>query len=240
MPNVIISHKQEGILTITLNRPEKLNCINWQMLQELKNLLLEAEHDTQVRAICIRGEGSRAFSTGADLKEFGALTSDQVQQWIRYGNEVFNLLEELPKPTLAIVQGYALGGGLELALACDFRIGTHSATFGFPEVGNGWIPGWGGMTRLKALLGMARAKEMVFLSDRISAQQAYQYGLINFLTDEAGLEEMVLAVVNKLTQLDARVFGFAKAALNDPARTTRGADLLFDIIATEYSVNKKM
>lgn len=238
MSHVILSHKQEGVLTITLNRPEKLNCINWQMLQELKNLLLEAERDPQVRVVCIKGEGGRAFSTGADLKEFAALRGEEVTRWIVTGNEVFNLLEDLPKPTLALIQGYALGGGLELALACDLRIGTHSATFGFPELKNGWIPGWGGMTRLKALLGMAKAKELIFLSDRINASQAYEHGLLHFLTDEANLQETVSSLTTKLTQLDARVFSFAKAALHNPSRSTRGADLLFDSMATEYSVNK--
>ena len=183
--------------------------------------------------VLIRGAGERAFSTGADLKEFKTLTADQTDQWIEFGNSVFNRIETVAKPTVALIHGYAIGGGLELALACDFRVGTESAILASVELQHGWLPGWGGMTRARRLIGESRAKELVMLCEKIPAKRALEMGLLTRILS-GGIEDPELeSLLEHLAGLDPATFRQAKTILMDPYRTTAGADLQFDILATK-------
>lgn len=224
----------KGIVgTLTLNNPEKLNCMGFALLEALGQALQEVASLKEVRVLLIRGAGERAFSTGADLKEFSSLGKDQAEQWIRYGNEVFNTLESLPIPTVALIRGYAVGGGLELALCCDFRLGTESAILASPELQHGWLPGWGGMTRLRRLVGEARAKEVVMLNQKIPASDALRMGLLTKILENGSAEDELAAMLEHLASLKPGAFGLAKRVLMDEGRTTRGSDIDFDILALQ-------
>jgi enoyl-CoA hydratase/carnithine racemase len=227
----LITHTEGGVCTLTLNRPDKRNAIGRPMLRALQAALFAAETDAAVRVVVLRGADSRAFSAGGDLAEFGHLQLDEVREWIWLGNTVFNQLEVLPKPTVAVLDGYVLGGGLELALCCDFRLATAGATLGNPELANGWLPGWGGMTRLRRLLGEARAKEVVLLAERLSATEAYRLGLLTRLCSPDDLDETLQQLLTRLLAPPSAMLAMAKAALQDPTRQTTGPDLWFDTLA---------
>lgn len=233
MSKKIILEVNGKVGQITLNNPEKLNCLGFEMLEALDHALLEAASLQELRVLLIKGAGDRAFSTGADLKEFASLTRDQSDRWIRYGNEVFNALETLSIPTVAFIGGYALGGGLELALCCDFRLGTESTIFSSPELQHGWLPGWGGMTRLRRLIGEARAKEVVMLNQKIPAADALRMGLLSRVLTQGSEEEELGAFLEHLASLKPATFSLAKRALMDEGRTTRGSDIDFDTLALQ-------
>jgi enoyl-CoA hydratase/carnithine racemase len=235
MEPLVTAYRVDRCLTITLNRPQKMNCIDREMLQLLDQQITDAEMDRQVNVIVIRGAGQRAFSSGGDLKGFTALDEVQVVDWIRHGNDVFNRVENVLKPTVAVIQGYAYGGGLELALACDFRIAASDATFCNPELRHGWIPGWGGMARLRRLVGEAKAKELVFLGDVIDAATAHHIGLVSRLVDDGDLEATLQKMVNTLSDAPSEALAFAKAALMDPSRQTFGTDLMLDMLSNRWS-----
>jgi enoyl-CoA hydratase/carnithine racemase len=233
MSEKIILEVRGQVGTITLNNPQKLNCMGFAMLEELDQALIKAASHKELRVLLIQGAGDRAFSTGADLKEFLALTRDQSDRWIRYGNDIFNTLETLAIPTVALIRGYAVGGGLELALCCDFRLGTESAILSSPELQHGWLPGWGGMTRLRRLIGEARAKEVVMLNQKIPANDALKMGLLSKILTNGSEENEVEVILEHLASLKSEAFGLAKRALMDEARTTRGSDIDFDILALQ-------
>jgi enoyl-CoA hydratase/carnithine racemase len=227
----IIYELKDNAAFITLNNPTKLNCIGFQMLYELEEALIKIENDKEVKVVVFRGSGERAFSTGADLKEFGLLNEAQKVEWIQLGNKVFNRIENLNKPTLAYIDGYVMGGGLELALSCDFRIGTETAVFCSPELQHGWLPGWGGMTRLRKLIGEAKAKEVVMLCERIPAGKALEMGLIHRI--DSTQADTLNYLINYLKTIKTAAFRLAKAVLTDPNRSTDGVDVQFDILAMQ-------
>jgi enoyl-CoA hydratase/carnithine racemase len=230
MSEKVILKLNDGLAEITLNNPAKLNCMGFEMLHAMEEAIDKAAKDMNVRTLLFSGAGDRAFSTGADLKEFRSLSPEKADEWIEYGNLVFNKIEKLPKPTVAFINGYAIGGGLELALACDIRIGAKTAVLASVELQHGWLPGWGGMTRLRKLIGEARAKEMIMLCDQIQAEKALDMGLLTKIVDDAGGEEMV-TLLKHLASINPKAFKLAKAALMDPDRSTEGSDLQFDVLA---------
>ena len=230
MEEKVIFEVKGGVGTLTLNHPEKLNCMGMTMLEALDEKLKQSAGNPESKALLIRGAGDRAFSTGADLNEFSSLNKDQAAHWIRFGNEVFNALENLSIPTVARIHGYAVGGGLELALCCDFRLGTDSAILASPELQHGWLPGWGGMARLRRLIGEARAKEVIMLNRKISAEESLHLGLLTSILSRDP-EGDVANFLEHLISLKARAFGLAKRALMDEHRTTHGTDIDFDIMA---------
>ncbi len=233
MEKKILYRKTGKVSEIILNNPQKLNCMGFDMLRGLEEAVEKVRRDTGPGAMLIRGSGDRAFSTGADLKEFGALTDEQAVLWIELGNRVFNEIEHLPIPTVAVIRGYAMGGGLELALACDFRLGTPEAVLSSPELQHGWLPGWGGMTRLRRLVGEARAREVVMLGERIDAASALRLGLLTRVLGAETGEKELRSFLEHLTGLDPLAFRLAKQALMDPGRTTGGHDVEFDILAMQ-------
>ena len=172
---------QDGIWTLTVSRPESLNALNSQVLTELEKALgdIAAKTPAECRALIITGSGNKAFVAGADIKEMSDLNPDQALQFAERGQRVFRKIEELSVPVIAAVNGFALGGGLELALACDFIIASENAKLGLPEVTLGLLPGFGGTVRLSRVVGLSRAREMIFGGEMLTAQEALNCGLVN-------------------------------------------------------------
>jgi enoyl-CoA hydratase len=171
---------EDGVVTLTLDRPAKLNAIGPEMIAELSRLLTEIDGHRDVRVLVLTGSGGRAFSVGADVNAWSALEPlDMWRKWIRDGHRVLERLAHLRQPTIAAINGYAFGGGLELALAADIRIAADSATFALPEAKIGTLPGWAGTKRLPQAIGAARAKQMIFSGSRIDAATAERWGLVN-------------------------------------------------------------
>ncbi len=231
MTDFIITNLNEGLLTLTLNYPQKMNCIGFEMLEGLNNAIDSAKENNEVKAILFRGAGDRAFSTGANIKEFETLKDHEVKRWIELGNDVNNKIETIGKPTVTFINGYAMGGGLELALACDFRLATPTAILSSPEVSNGWLPGWGGMTRVRRLVGEANAKRIILLCERLDANQALQIGLVTRVVNEKGVQDFM----NTLIGMKPIAYALAKTALMDATRTTSGSDVDFDVLAVKIS-----
>ncbi len=231
MTDFIITKFNEGLLTITLNYPQKMNCIGFDMLNGLNNAVDFAKENNEVKAILFRGAGDRAFSTGANIKEFETLKDREVKRWIEFGNDINNKIETISKPTVAFINGYAMGGGLELALACDFRLASPTAILSSPEVSNGWLPGWGGMTRVRRLVGEANAKRIILLCERLDANQALQMGLVTRVVTE----EEVRDFMNILIGMKPIAYAMAKSVIMDATRSTSGSDVDFDVLAVKIS-----
>lgn len=170
---------ESHLAVVTINRPEQLNCFDLDTLAQLEEVVDGLKLDKYIRAVIITGAGDKAFSAGADLRERRTLNEKEVRRNVNMIRDCFTKIEELPQPTIAAINGYALGGGLELALACDFRIAATEATMGLTEVSWGIIPGAGGTQRLTRLIGISKAKELILTARKISAISAYELGLVN-------------------------------------------------------------
>jgi len=206
------------VATITLNRPDRLNTITPQMTDELERALVDLERDESVRCVLLTGAGEKAFSAGADVTAFGGVTKSYAGRDLsRRTQQVFSRLAEFPKPTVAAINGYCLGGGLEMALACDFRIATKRAKLGQTELSLGLIPGAGGGPRLVKLLGLARAKELVLLAQRLSADDAHRVGLVTQVVENDAFEAAAEQYAAKLAGSAPIAYRLAKAILNQSA-----------------------
>ncbi|MFD2924572.1 enoyl-CoA hydratase-related protein [Halobacillus naozhouensis] len=175
----VLFEKQGYLGIITINRPEQLNCFDYETLVQLRETVEQIQMDNEVRAVLITGSGEKSFSAGADLKERRNLSEQEVRRNVRMIRGVFNEIENLAPPTIAAVNGYALGGGLELALVCDFRYASESAVMGLTEVSWAIIPGAGGTQRLARLIGASKAKELILTARRVNADKALELGLVN-------------------------------------------------------------
>jgi enoyl-CoA hydratase len=199
MTSTILFSADGPVATITLNRPEKLNAIDPPMLDQLEQLCQKIERDTQVRVVLLVGTGTRAFSAGADINAWSALHPLEMWRWwIRDGHRVFSRIARLPQPVIAVLNGDALGGGFELALAADLRIAAEHAHLALPETYLGAIPGWGGTRRLPALIGPARAKEMIFTGKRVDAATAERWGLLNAVDAGSRLMESARSIAQEI------------------------------------------
>ncbi|MCC5940394.1 MAG: enoyl-CoA hydratase/isomerase family protein [Balneolaceae bacterium] len=176
---IILEADETGIATLTINRPDKLNALNAEVLGELETAISEVNRDEAVRVLIITGAGEKAFVAGADIKELNTLNKQTGEKLASRGQHIFDAIENSKKPVIAIVNGYALGGGAELAMACHIRIATENAVIGLPEVSLGLIPGYGGTQRLPALVGKSKAMEMILTGKPIKADAAQQSGLVN-------------------------------------------------------------
>ncbi|MCS7028733.1 MAG: enoyl-CoA hydratase-related protein [Bacteroidia bacterium] len=181
MYQTLLVSVEEKICIITLNRPDKLNALNQTLLNELKTAFMQALSDSEVKSVIITGAGEKAFAAGADIQEFVGLDAQQASHLSRNGQMIFNMIENSPKPVVAAVNGFALGGGCELAMACHLRIASENAKFGQPEVKLGLIPGYGGTQRLVQYIGKTKALELILTTDMISANDAYRLGLVNYV-----------------------------------------------------------
>jgi enoyl-CoA hydratase len=214
MYKTLIYEKKENIGLLTINRPEKLNAISNELISELKKLLDEIENDEELRALIITGAGDKAFVAGADIKELVDRDARLGRRVSQERQEVFSRIENLPVPVIAAVNGYALGGGLELALACSIRICSEKAQFGAPEVKLGIIPGDGGTQRLPRLVGLGRAMEMILTGDFIDAQEAYRIGLVNKVLPQEELMDKAMDLAKKIASRPPLAVRFAKEAVN--------------------------
>lgn len=225
-PYETIKIKKEQTTTwITLNRPNKLNAINATMLEELSEALDTTENDTNVRCVIITGEGERAFSTGANITELQKLTPKTATKYSKKGQQTFSKVETLSKPIVAAINGYALGGGLELALACDFRLASDQAELGFPEMKLGIIPAWGGTQRLAWTVGRAEAKRLIMLGDRVKADEALRMGLVNKVVPQNKLEAEAKALAQRLHTSLPTALKYAKYAMNSVTQSSLEAGL---------------
>lgn len=195
---------EENILTITINRPDKLNALNRRVMTELDSVLDEVYSNNDIRSAIITGSGPKSFVAGADISEFIGLSVEEGKALAKKGQDVFFKLEQAPKPIVACVNGFALGGGCELAMSCHFRIASANAKFGQPEVNLGIIPGYGGTQRLTQLIGKGRALELIMSGGMIDANAALQYGLVNYVVPQEELlakAKSILAVINSKAPL---------------------------------------
>ena len=183
---------QENILVITINRPDKLNALNERVLTELESIIIDNRDKSNIKCLIITGEGDKAFVAGADIKEMSSFSSMDAVKYSNKGINLFNIIESYPKPIIAAVNGYALGGGLELALACHIRYISKNAILGLPEVSLGLIPGFGGTQRLRNIVGLGNAIEIITSANHIKADEAKKLGLANRICDNVLEESIVL------------------------------------------------
>jgi enoyl-CoA hydratase len=213
--NNILSQIADGISTITINRPQQLNALNKQTIEELNAALNELEKDFSVRVVIITGAGEKAFVAGADIKEFAQFSTEQGKQLSAKGHELlFDKVANFSKPVIAAINGFALGGGLELAMACHLRIASENARMGLPEVGLGVIPGYGGTQRLPQLIGKSKAMEMILTAEMIDAKIALHYGLINHVVPSAELLAKATDIAKKIMKNSPMALTSAIKAVN--------------------------
>lgn len=201
-----------GILTI--NRPAALNALNDQVISELNDALEQIDLDV-VRCVIVRGEGEKAFVAGADIGQMSGLTKAEGTAFGKLGNDVFRKLETLPIPTIAAVCGFALGGGCELAMSCDIRLASDTAVFGQPEVGLGITPGFGGTQRMARLIGMGRAKELLYTARKVKAPEALEIGLVQGVYPVAELMEQAMKMAQRIAANAPIAVRACKKAVND-------------------------
>ena len=218
----IIYEKSEGVATITLNRPEALNAFSKEVVEEILRALEDIKSDENVRVVVLTGAGEKAFSAGADIKAMAGMTALKARELSLMGENLCLALENLEKPVVAAINGYALGGGLEVAMACDLRIASENARMGQTEVNIGLIPGWGGTQRLTRLVGMTKAKELVFTGKMFDARTAEQLGIVNIVTPADKFRETVRQFALELTSKPPVALKVAKALIN------KGANISLD------------
>ncbi len=192
----LLTELQNGIFTITINRPDKLNALNMAVFAELNLAFDEVYSNTSIKSVIITGAGSKAFVAGADISEFSTFSKQEAMKLSADGQATFFRIENCPKPVVACVNGFALGGGCELAMSCHFRIASTNAKFGQPEVNLGLIPGYGGTQRLTQLIGKGRAMELLMSASLIDAATALQYGLVNYVVAPEELIEKATSILN--------------------------------------------
>jgi enoyl-CoA hydratase len=216
----ILYEESDGIATITINRPEALNSLNEDTIVEILSRLKDAEEDKTIRAIVITGAGDRAFSAGADIKMIRDMDSSGARAVSRLGHGLCDKIEELGKPVIAAINGYALGGGLELAMACDIRIASENARLGQPEINLGLVPGWGGTQRLPRLVGKGVAKEMIFTGKMIDAETAGRLGLVNATLSADQLRSVVRELAKEIADKPSISIKLAKELINSSLDTS--------------------
>lgn len=209
----LLTDLSEGIFTITINRPDKLNALNKVVMEELNEAVKEVYKNAEIKSAIITGSGTKSFVAGADISEFAGLNTEDGKMLSEKGQITFLKIEDCPKPIIAAVNGFALGGGCELAMSCHFRIASEHAKFGQPEVNLGLIPGYGGTQRLTQLIGKGRAIELLITANMIDANTALQYGLVNYVVPQAELmskAKSILAIIN--SKAPQAIAGCIKAA----------------------------
>jgi enoyl-CoA hydratase len=217
---VLLSREDDGLAIITLNRPDKLNALNADTIRQLDAIVREVRDDDAIRAVILTGSGEKAFVAGADIAELSKMGPMDGVQVSREGQETFRMLERLPKPVIAAVNGFALGGGLELAMACHIRVASSKAKFGLPEVKLGIIPGYGGTIRLPRLVGRGRAIELMLTGDMIDAAEAYRIGLVNRVEEPDALLDAARAMARKMVANGPVAIALALEAVDRGMSTT--------------------
>ena len=229
MYTTLLTNYDNGIFTITINRPDKLNALNQTVLNELDIAIKNVYDDENIKAVIITGAGEKAFVAGADIAEFISVKNEDGALLARKGQEIFFKIENCPKPIIAAVNGFALGGGCELAMACHFRLASENAKFGQPEVNLGLIPGYGGTQRLTMLVGKGKAMELMMTGNMIDAKEAKELGLINYITSPETLLEKTKEILKTILTKSPVAISKVIAAVNGYSR--------FDIDGFEEEIN---
>lgn len=214
MYQTLLTTLVSNIFTITISRPDKLNALNKKVFDELNLAMDEIDNNADIRSVIITGAGPKAFVAGADISEFNGLNKEQAMEMAKRGQDTFFRIENSTKPIVAAVNGFALGGGCELAMACHFRIASDNAKFGQPEVNLGLIPGYGGTQRLTQLIGKGRAIELLISANMIDANTALQYGLVNYVVPQAELINKTIAVLTLINSKAPIAIGHCITAAN--------------------------
>lgn len=215
---------QNNILTITINRAEKLNALNRLVMAELEEAITNFEKEESAKAAIITGSGTKAFVAGADISEFTGLTTEEGMDLARRGQEIFFKIENASKPIIAAVNGFALGGGCELAMACHFRIASENVQFGQPEINLGLIPGYGGTQRLVQLIGKGRAMELIMTGSLVNAETALAYGLVNYVVKQEELLEKTRSILQTIISKAPLAIGHSISAINAGTNNRQGYD----------------
>ena len=222
----IIYAKEKGIARITINRPEVRNALNRATRSELSYAIEEIEKDKDIRVVIITGAGDKAFISGADITEFKEATPITIQEYTStLGQELYNRIEDISIPVIAMINGFCLGGGLELAMCCDIRIASENAKFGQPEIKVGFIPGGGGTQRLPRLVGWGKAKELIYTGQIIDAVEAERIGLVEKVVPQDKLEEEVNQLAESITSKSPLIIKLAKKTINRGMYTDLAAGL---------------
>ena len=219
--SLVTTSKSDGICTVKINRPDKLNAMNMDVAKELVNIFENLGKDDTVKVIILTGEGDKAFSAGADIEYMSKISPDESEEYAKLGQLVTATVENVKQPTIAAVNGFALGGGCELAMSCDIRIAANTAKMGQPEVTIGIPPGWGGTQRLMRIVGIAKAKEMVYTGKMIKAEEAREIGLVNQVVELSTLMDETMKMAKTIASNSAIAVRMSKSAIN----TGRNADL---------------
>lgn len=222
--------KNENIAIMLIHRPQVLNALDTPTLKELETIFGDLEADETVRVIIITGSGNKAFSAGADLKENERLREEQLLERVKLGQRVFNQIENLGKPVIAAINGYALGGGLELAMACDLRVATPESKLGLPEITLGGIPGWGGTQRLPRLVGKTIAMELILTGKMIDALEARDLGLVNSVVEADVLLEETKTLARKIANKAPQALKCAKWAIHKSGEVSLQVGLDYEVL----------
>jgi enoyl-CoA hydratase/carnithine racemase len=239
MNSTVTYEKMNGLGIVSINHPP-LNVLSQQVFQELKNAFLQLKEEEEIVAVLVTGAGNRAFVAGADIKEFPQLIGNRdMKESVMEGHRVLTEIQQFPKPTIAVLNGLTLGGGCELALSCDMRIAEEHAQIGLPEITLGLFPGAGGTQRLPRLVGAAKAKELMYTGEAISAKEAERIGLVNSVVETGKGVEAGIALAKKMTRHSLQVLSRIKQAVDHGLDTTLEngieieANLLVEVFQTE-------
>jgi enoyl-CoA hydratase len=224
----VLYEKKSAIAYVTVNRPMVLNALNTSTWKDLRTAFEDARDDVAIRGVVLTGAGDKAFIAGADITELAHVAAFEAEQSSRFGQEVLDLIENLGKPVVAAINGFALGGGCETAMACTIRIAVETAKFGQPEVTLGLVPGGGGTQRLPRLVGKGRALQLILSGEMISAQEAYRIGLVNEIVPAADLVTRAEAILKKISSNAPIAVKFALEAANKGMDASQGEGLLLE------------
>jgi enoyl-CoA hydratase/carnithine racemase len=224
----VLYEKKGAIAYVTVNRPKVLNALNTPTWEDLRAAFEDARDDTSIRGVILTGAGNKAFIAGADISELAHVAAFEAERSSRFGQEVLDLIENLGKPVIAAINGFALGGGCETAMACTIRIAVETAKFGQPEVTLGLVPGGGGTQRLPRLVGKGRALQLILSGEIISAQEAYRIGLVNEIIPAADLIARAEGILKKIASNAPIAVRFALEAANKGMDTSQGEGLLLE------------
>ncbi|MBO9129282.1 enoyl-CoA hydratase [Bacillus sp. 165] len=239
LQHVVVEKVNPHIAKVILNRPQQANALSLSLLEELQAVLADLREDRDIRAVLLTGAGEKAFCAGADLKERVGMNEEQVRHAVSLIRSSINNVEALPFPVIAAINGVALGGGTELSLACDIRIAADTATLGLTETSLGIIPGAGGTQRLPRLIGVGRAKELIYTARRISASEAQEYGLVEYVVPFAELVPTALAVCERIAANGPIAVRQAKRAISHGIETDLQAGLEIEKESYEQVIHTK-
>ena len=241
-PELVTVERKGDLVWLTINRPEVMNCLSFPTLRRFRTLLAELAEDLSIRCILIRGAGDKAFCAGADLKERKSMPLDLVPEFVKNIRRLMDDIEAMPQPTIAVVNGFAFGGGTEVMLACDLRVAAESARFGLTETALAIIPGAGGTQRLPRLIGKSRAKDLILTARRLDAQEAYMMGLVNRVAGEGALEAVAREVAEAISSNGPVAVRAAKAAVDQGLEVsqTQGLEIEAECYARSLSTSDRL